>query len=162
VEEPVHDDEQHNDGEEACGGLQVECGNVVGQCAHDADGDHPGDKSGKEGEPGAPGDRPAAGPAGAGHAGGDGGEDENALEAFAKDEDADVEHGNGGAGVGAGGIGRAAGRKPLPGHGQEHAERGEKEEYFVNRPKPNCRRTDGDGRRGRLNSGRNHPAILSQ
>jgi hypothetical protein len=87
---------------------------------------------------------------------------QNALETFAEDENADVEHGNGGAGVGAGGIGRAAGRKPLPGHCQEHAERGEKEEYFVNRPKPNCRRGDGDGRRGRLNSGRNHPAILSQ
>ena len=92
VEEPVHDDEQHDDGEEACGGLQVECGDVVGQCAHDADGDHPGDKGGEKGEPGAPGDRPAEGAAGAGHAGGDGGEDENALKAFAKDEDADVEY----------------------------------------------------------------------
>ena len=52
-------------------------------------------------------------------------------EAFAEDENADVEHGNGRAGVGAGGIGRTAGREaPARSSPAMHAERGEKEEYF--------------------------------
>ena len=62
-------------------------------------------RRGEEGEPCAPGDGPATVTPRAGHAGGDGGENENALQSFAEDENADIENGDVATGVGAGGIG---------------------------------------------------------
>ena len=127
VEEPVHDHEQHDDREQSGGGLQIQRGDVVGERAHDADCDHPGDKCRDEGERGSPGDRPPVGPRGADHAGGDRREDENAFEPFAEDEHADVEDGDGGLVLARIGSGEPRSVSPCQVI-KEHAERGEKEQ----------------------------------
>ena len=114
VEEPVHHDEEDDDGEEAAGGLQIEGGDVVADIVEDADGDEPGDEGGEERGGGAGGDGGAVGVLAAGHAGGDGGENEDALEAFAEDEDGDVHDGAEVGGVVAGGVRRAGGGDALP------------------------------------------------
>lgn len=114
VKEPVHDDEQHENGQQAGGGLEIERGDAVAEAGEDADGDEPGDGGGDEAEAYARHDGAAVALVLADHTGHDGGEDEHTLEALAEDEDRDIEHGGVAAGALRGGVGRAASGHALP------------------------------------------------
>ena len=90
VEEPVHHDEQHDDGEQARSRPGRRAPGSLGEAVDDADGDEPGDERRSNASARAGRDRPLI-RARADHVGGDGGEHEDALEPFAEHEHRDVE-----------------------------------------------------------------------
>ena len=127
VEEPIHDDEQDDDREQSGRGLHVEARRAEG--AERRDDDEPrrercGSPDARTGR-----DRPAVDAVGVVEPGRDGREDEDALEALAKDEDRAV--GDDGAMAEVRDVGRvgraAAGGDDLPDQnaGESHGRRGE-------------------------------------
>ena len=104
MEKPVHDDEQNDDREQAGDGLQGQGRDAIGKIFHDAHGDEPGDQRGDESDARAGDDRLAVRLAFARHAGGDGCENQDAFQALAENEHADVQNRRRRAGIGHGRI----------------------------------------------------------
>src|SRR3954467_1455734 len=90
VEEPVHDHEQHQDCEQSGCGLQVESRNAFTELAYESSGDEPGGQRGDESESGTGPNGAPMGLGRTGHAGGDSGKDQDAFQAFTKNQNADV------------------------------------------------------------------------
>src|SRR6185437_14477208 len=114
VEEPVHDQQKHENGEQTGNGLDVERINAFGEVVDDTDDGEPcgqgGDRSGSYTR----GYRAHMARLGFHHAGGDGGENEDALQPFTKDEDGDIENSGEGTGSAGGGVGIPGCGEALP------------------------------------------------
>ena len=114
VEEPVHDHQQNYDGEQSGRRLEIERRHIVAKRPDNADRNQPGNQGRGESDSGAETNGAAVRLPRAGHTRGDGGEDQNAFEAFAENEHADIEERNRGAGVGPHRIGHALFGEALP------------------------------------------------
>jgi hypothetical protein len=91
MEEPIHDHEQHDHGEKSGRGLQIERAHVVAERTDNSHRDEPCDQCRDECDPRADCDRLPVRAFRAGHTRGDRRQHQNAFEAFAKNENADVE-----------------------------------------------------------------------
>jgi hypothetical protein len=91
VKEPVHDDQQDYHGQKPGRGLEVEGGNIIAEGSDNSCRDDPSDQGRDEGDASPDCDWSSVGTFRADHAGGDCGQDKDALEAFPKDEDPDIE-----------------------------------------------------------------------
>ena len=98
MEEPVHHQQQHEDGEKTGGRLDLERRQRDGQVAHDADRETPCDDGGTGAERDAQEDGLLIAPSGPRHVRGDGRQDQDALEPFAEDQNGDVEDAHAAAG----------------------------------------------------------------
>ena len=114
VEEPVHDDQQHDDSKESGRGLKIERAHVVAQRIDNSHGNDPGDQRGDEGEARAHSDGFPVRPFWSRHRGGDRRQNQNALESFAKNKNSDIERGDCFARVRPRWIRRAFGENSLP------------------------------------------------
>ncbi len=124
VEEPVHHDQEHHDGEEAGGGLDFQGGDVEGcvKGGEEADDDEPGGDAGEKRKAGTDGDGLPVGFPRADQTGGESGEDQNRFEAFAENEDTGIEDDGGVTEAIGGGVGGASGGEGLPDEDGEYEE----------------------------------------
>jgi hypothetical protein len=114
VEEPIHNHEQHDDGEKSGRRLQIECAHVVAERTDNSDSDEPGDQSRAKRDTRAGRDRLSVRAFRAGHAGGDRRQHEDAFESFTKNKNTDIEKRDRRTRVRLGRIRRAMRRDSLP------------------------------------------------
>ena len=124
MEEPVHDHQQHHDGEKSGRRLQIERPHVVAQRIDNSDRDEPSDQGCAKCDAGAHCHRLSMSALRAGHARGDRRQHEYAFKAFAKNENADIEKGDRRARVRLSRIRRAVRSDSLPHHHPDNHDRG--------------------------------------
>ncbi len=128
MEEPIHHHQKDDDGKEAGGRLEIECRDALIELVDDPHRDEPGDEGGNEADAGAAEHRELVPAEGADHVRGQRGQDQDAFQPLAENQDGDIEDGDGGRGARLGGIGRAAGRDPLPDQDRRHQQGGQDED----------------------------------
>ena len=114
VEEPVHDDEQHDHGQQSGRRLKIERRDVIAQRTDDADRDEPRNQCCAETDSCADRHRPPMRLFRSRHARRDRRQNENAFQSFAENQHADIEERDRRAGVGPQWIGRPLFRHALP------------------------------------------------
>ena len=134
VKEPVHDHQQHDDGQQARRRLDVEGRRVHG--VDEGDDDEPRRHARHERAGGPPRDRPAVDPVRAHHARRHRREHEDRLQPLPEDDEPRVHDDGPGAQVGRERVGVAGRGDPLPHQRAEHAEHAERPEHQPSRDNP--------------------------